>query len=248
MKRLGAVCVLLQMREMNIEMYEKPYEHLLSGLREYYALYENGLKKQANKYIEDFAAEVCTWDQPSQERAMEQLSRELCDGGEVDFLRRRGNGDVPYALSQLLREQLYSQCLEGKMPHMRWFYELYKNTPFYDDAMNMLENAYAHEYCDEKTVVLYFEIWLSRLSYGAHHFPEGCCISEQERRDAIGHCERIIAERVVPAEMAAELEYFRRLYDCYDRFCADGKTGAFHEYCAAAGIGFNETPTFYYEG
>lgn len=126
------------------------YDTFINGLLEYYRIYEKGLKKQANKYIEDFVKTISTWESLSLKKVLFRFTKELCDDKSYDFMNR-GNGRIPYALDIYLRDYLYSECLDNKMPQLRWFYELYRNDKFgVEYATGMLEKAYIHESCDGK--------------------------------------------------------------------------------------------------
>lgn len=108
------------------------FDEFIEGLSHYYLLYDKGLKKQENKYIEDYVQTISAWDRHKLNDVLFQFARELCDIENCGFVKlvRRGNGRLPYALDVLLRDYLYSECLENKMPQLRWFYELYQNDRF----------------------------------------------------------------------------------------------------------------------
>lgn len=225
------------------------FDEFIKGLLNYYQLYDQGLKKQANKYIEDYVQSLSAWDSQKLNDVLFLFAQELCDTKKYDFMNhgRRGNGRIPYALDMLLRDYLYAECLENKMPQLRWFYELYRNDKFgcmY--AKDMLEKAYLSEDCDQKTVELLFISWLRILDWGAHHFPEGCIITKEGMSNAVTQCKKIIAEKEVDDKLKAELHYYEILYQCYYKYEDDGRIKSFQEYCKEANLDFNLPKTYYY--
>jgi len=218
------------------------------AIRHYCDLYEKGLKKQANKYIENVSAEIEVIDEPVKERIFNSFLSELCDGHKYDCLKKRGNGQIPFALQQSIRNWLYKRCIDDKMPELRWFYELFHNDAFgVKYACEFLEKAYKSRECDAKTVSLLFASYIDILGWGAHHFPEGCIIDCATRDDAFEQCRKIMKEKSVDEKLRAQLKYYEILYFCYDRYCNDGKKKEFEQYCNEAEIEFYECKAFYYE-
>lgn len=225
------------------------YDTFIKGLQEYYEIYEKGLKKQANKYIAEFVKTISTWETTSLNEVLFQFAKELCDDRYYDFMElgKRGNGRIPYVLDTYLRDYLYSKCLENKMPQLRWFYELYRHDKIgVEYAYEMLEKAYIHEMCDEKTVELLFDFWIEILSWGAHHFPEGCIISEEAMENAVKHCKEIIDEKKIDEGRKAQLQYYEMLYSCYYKFVEEGRKRDFEEYCEEVNIEFVYNKAYYY--
>lgn len=211
----------------------------IEGLLHYCKLYDKGLKKQANAYLESFVRTVSAWDKPKLNDVLFQLARELCDTKNCYVLRlvQRGNGRLPFALDKLLRDYLYAECLENKMPQLRWFYELYRNDKeVCREAVDMLERAYSNADRDKKTVELLFASWLDVLSWGAHHFPDGCIITKETMINAVEQCKKIISENEVDEKSTKELQYYEVLYQCYYKFESEGKVRSFQEYCNEAGL------------
>lgn len=225
------------------------YDTFIQGLLEYYAIYEKGLKKQANKYIEEYVKTMSTWDEKDLNDVLFQFAKELCDDKCYDFteMGKRGNGRIPYALDIFLRDYLYSECLENKMPQLRWFYELYRNDKFgVQYAIEMLERAYAHECCDQKTVELLFLSWIDILDWGAHHFPDGCIITKETMENAVKQCEKIISEKEIDEAFKKQLRYYQILYACYDKYKEEGRVRDFEEYCDEANLEFVPINAYYY--
>ena len=222
------------------------YDTFLKDLSEYYLLYEKGLKKQANKYIEDYVNAISEWDSRELNDVLFRFAQELCDENKYNFMNR-GNGRIPYVLDMVLRDYLYSECLKDKMPQLRWFYELYRNDKFgVKYAVDMLKKAYLSDDCDKKTIELLFDSYLEILGWGAHHFPEGYIITKEAMRNAVKQCKRIISEKEIDERLKAKLQYYECLYTCYYRYIDEGKNRSFQEYCNEAGIDFLASKAYYY--
>ncbi len=224
------------------------YYEFDNAIGHYNDLYEKGLKKQANKYIENVSRELETIDEFGKEKIFYRFINELCDGNRYDYLKQRGNGEIPFALKQSIKNWLYKRCLADKMPELRWFYELFLNDSFgIKYAYDFLEKAYNSRECDAKTVNLLFASYIDILGWGAHHFPEDCIIDNTERNGAFEQCRKIMGERAVDEKLQFQLKYYEILYSCYDSYCNDGRKKDFKQYCNEANIEFYECKAFYYE-
>lgn len=229
------------------------YEEFTARLGEYSALFDKGLKKQANKLLFAFAENFK--NNVSQDNADELLFRfcsEFYDEGGFPELREHGCIRLPYQLMGLLHEYLNRECAAEKMPQMRWAYQLggrYYN-PFdpklEQDPYDVLKRAYEHPDCDQKTVELYFESQIDELGFGAHHFPDGCCIARKVYEEDVQIAEKILAEHTLPPAFAEELEYYKTLYRVFFEWENSGGKGDFDELCEAAGISFTAPKAFYY--
>lgn len=230
------------------------YEEFTAGIGEYSALFEKGLKKQANRALFAFAEEFKrNVPQDNADELLFRFCREFYDEGVFPELREHGCIRLPYQLMGLLHEYLNRECAADKMPQLRWAYQLggrYYN-PFdpnlENDPYDILEKAYSHPECDQKTVELYFECQIYELDFGAHHFPDGCCIKREVYEEDVRTAERILAEHTLPPEFAEELEYYKTLYRIYFEWSDGGRKGDFDELCRAAGISFTAPKAFYYK-
>lgn len=229
------------------------YEEFTAGLAEYSALFEKGLKKQANKYlfafVEDFNKNV---PQSEEDELLFRFCREFYDEGKFPEFRIYDSPRLPFQLTGLMHEYLKRECLAEKMPQLRWAYQLggqYYNPhdpQLEQDPYDMLERAYSHPDCDRKTVELYFKNQLYALGFGAHHFPEGCCIAREAYEKDVRTAEKILSEHKVPPELAEGLEYYKALYRVYFEWNDGGRNGDFNALCEAAGISFSAPRAFYY--
>ena len=225
------------------------YEVFIENIKEYYDLYERGLKKEANKQINKFALEFQTiLPKETQREFLYKLCYDVCDSGDMHKLKQRGNGRLPYSLDKLIWEYLREQCKLETIPQLRWTYELYSYNPF-DRKFNsfeMLKKAFCHKDCDQKTIDLYFEHLISRLDWGAHHFPQGCIIKRSTYEKTLRECHEILAHRSISSHQISELMYFEKLYKCFYEYEESGDTKDFYKLCQDNGIDFESVSTFYY--
>lgn len=229
------------------------YEEFTAGLGEYSALFEKGLKKQANKFlfafVEDFSKNV---PQSEADELLFRFCREFYDEGKFTEFRIYDSPRLPFQLTGLMHEYLKRECLAEKMPQLRWAYQLggrYYNPHdpnLEQDPYDILERAYSHPDCDRKTVELYFECQIDELGFGAHHFPEGCCIAREAYEEDVKIAEMILSEQELPPEYAEELEFYKTLYRVYFEWHDGGRNGDFNALCEAAGISFTAPKAFYY--
>lgn len=225
------------------------YQEFMSKLETYNEYYQTGLKKKANSYLKDFLADFSrNVDEKEQMEIIHQLCREICDSQERHWLLERGHGTMPYELHEQVKEKLYMECQENKMPQLRWFYQLFRNDRKYcQKAFDILDRAYNHALCDDKTVLLYFNSWIDILDYGAHHFPDGCCVTKEGYQEAIAKCEQIIAEKTVSERQLEDLEFFKRLYTSWENYLADDRAKDFEDYCKEQQISYVTGNVYYYD-
>lgn len=229
------------------------YKEFIGEIEKYWELFESGLKKQANKHLfafaERFKSEVT---QTEGDALLFRFCRDYVDGDVFDGHKRFGLS-LPFQLTGLLNEWLARECRAEKMPQMRWAYRIFGK--YFDphdptraelEPYSVLERAYGHPECDQKTVELYLEAQVECLEFGAHHFPEGCCISRGEYADAVKTAEMIISERKAPEELAARARSLKALYELYYNWSDGGRNGDFAELCAANGVPFQAVRAFYY--
>ena len=101
--------------------------------------------------------------------------------------------------------------------------------------------------CDQKTIDLLFDSYLDILGWGAHHFPDGCIIEDNTIVDCFQKCEDILKEKTVSERLINQLNYYRILYECYNRYVDDGRKRKFEDYLNEANIHFLYSRAFYYE-
>lgn len=232
------------------------YEEFKAGVDGYIELVDKGLKKQANKalfaFADNFKANV---SEAEANGILYQFCRDILeDGGYPKFQQFgfRGTAQLPFQLSGLVFDYLIRECERNKMPQMRWEYQLFGKYYNPHDRENehspyeILERAYAHPECDQLTADLYFDAQLNELGFGAHHFPEGCCISREYYEECVGICEKILSEKAVPSEMEQEYRDYKKLYELFYSWNDNGRVGRFDELCHNAGLDFAPVEAFYY--
>lgn len=135
-----------------------------------------------------------------------------------DNLPRR---HLPFQITELLNSYLNRECEKNKMPQMRWAFQIFgksyhpHDTQCEHNPYNILERAYTHEECDEQTVQLYFGEQVKILWWGHHHFPDGCCITQETFKDTVDTARKILSEKSVDLQLVAEFEYYVQLYHIY---------------------------------
>lgn len=231
------------------------YEEFADGIGEYRELFDKGLKKRANKLLFEFADKFkANVPQAEGDGILCRFCREFLDEGRFEEFRIYGSPHLPYQLTGLIYDCLIRECEKNKMPQMRWHYQIFgkyynpHESQGSDRPYFILERAYTHPECDQATVELYFTAQLDELGFGAHHFPEGCCISREVYEDCVAVCERILSEKTISSELEAEFREYKTLYELWYKWSGGGRQGRFDELCSAAGIDFAPVQAFYYNG
>lgn len=232
------------------------YEEFKAGVDGYIELVDKGLKKQANKalfeFTDRFKANVA---EEEADGILYLFCRDILEDGGYPKFREfgfRGTTRLPFQLTGLMFDYLMRECEKNKMPQMRWEYQLFGKYYNPHDPKNehspyeILERAYVHPECDQLTVDLYFDEQLSELDFGAHHFPEGCCIAQETYEDCIAVCERILSEKTVSSEREQEYRDYKTLYELFYNWSDGGRVGRFDEICYAAGLNFSPVEAYYY--
>ena len=229
------------------------YEQFITEIQKYWDLRQQGLKKQANKFLFAFAKHFKEHVSISDaDEVLFQFCREYID--ELKFpgehLPRR---HLPFQMTELLNDYLNRECEKDKMPQMRWAFQIFGGSYNPHDPKcehnpyHILERAYAHEECDQQTVDLYFSEQVEFLWWGQHHFPEGCTITQEAFHHTVCTANRILAEKRVDPELVASFEYYVKLYHIYFDWQAKGRKGSFYEQCQKEGIEYKGIPTIYYQ-
>lgn len=232
------------------------YEEFKAGVGEYIELVDKGLKKQANKllfeFVDGFKANV---SENEADGILYLFCRDILEDGGYPKFREfgfRGTSQLPFQLTGLMFDYLMRECERNKMPQMRWEYQLFGKYYNPHDPKNehnpyeILERAYVHPECDQLTVDLYFNAQLDELGFGAHHFPDGCCIAREYYEECVGICEKILAERQVHEGLAAEYRYYKVLYELWYKWNDGGRAGGFCELCKQENLEFAPVQAFYY--
>ena len=215
------------------------YSIFSSKLELYIDTYTKGLKKQANSEITDLIEFLFELSPTDRDPLLTRFLSDYCDAHKWDELKKRGSGDMPYELKQYIIVWLTPRCEQKKMPELRWYYELYLDNSTACDcerALAYLDLAYLSSACDQRTTDLLFDSYLGTLDWGAHHFPDGCIIEKDTACYCMKKCDEILDEKPVSEHLVKQLDYYKKLYACFDRFTADGRVRPFDDYLAEAGI------------
>lgn len=83
--------------------------------------------------------------------------------------------------------------------------------------------------------------------WGQHHFPEGCIITKESFENTVCTANKILLEKSVNPSLAAEFEYYVKLYHIYFKWKENNKQDDFYELCKYEGIEYKEAAAFYYK-
>lgn len=227
------------------------YAGFITEMKKYWDLRSRGLKKQANSFLFDFTGRFKK--EVPQNAADEILFQFCCE--YIDELKFPGDHlprrHIPFQITELLNSYLNRECRKNKMPQMRWAYELFgecynpHDPKCEHDTYHILECAYVHEQCDQKTVELYFNQQVNFLWLGQHHFPEGCCITQEAFENTVQTARKILSEKTVPPSLVEELEYYVKLYRIYFDWEKNDRNGDFYKLCKSEGLEYKPLPTVY---
>ena len=192
------------------------YEKVIEQINEYEVLYSLGMKQDANRVMQD----LCNWlESTSPEETdilLKQRITDICETETLVFLFKRGNGQLPFQLKQMIQKWLYPRCQRSKMPELRWFYQIFKydlNNSEY--AYSFLDSAYTQSVDDPKTQELVFERNLDSLEYGMHELPIGLLISDKEAQIIFQQCDAIIQRGYAPMSMIERYSASKQEYNDY---------------------------------
>lgn len=229
------------------------YDEFITEIQKYWDLRSKGLKKQANSFLFDFTKRFKNdVSESDADKILFQFCHEYIDELKFpgDNLPRR---HIPFQITELLNSYLYRECKKNKMPQMRWAFQIFgkyynphdpkrENNPYH-----ILECAYMHEQCDQKTVDLYFNEQVDFLWFGQHHFPEGCIITHEAFENTVQTAKKILSEKSVNPSLVEEFEYYVKLYQIYFDWQNNGRNGDFYELCKSEGLEYEPVSTFYYK-
>ena len=224
---------------------------------DYVDIYEKGLRKEANKSIQEFFLTFDKINQDEQDKLFYKFCEDYCDNNveQVTKLSERGNGAIPYELAK--RILLYLQkCYEKDlMPQVRWYYEMAYDIGVKSiDPSEVIGKAYNHKDRDQKSINLMFSSKVGTLSWGSHHFPEGCIIGKEVVDETIKTANEMITKHEIKDEIKHEIndelkdEFYNycKLYELWWEFEKNDHTD-FTDFCAENGLKFNEIKAYYYD-
>lgn len=209
-----------------------------SGLKEYWSLWNSGLKKEANRRLDQTMRQIDTWELKRKRTVLLEFCADVCENENSPY--RSMHSGLPYGLFTPVKAVLYDCCADMGMPYLRWCYELCGKD------VEILKKAYDHPDCDEKAAELYFQVFLYDLFMGAHHFPHYSLMSEEVFLETVKSCEEIKNRHELPKPLIQEYEEYVKLYTIWWEREKSGDPRAFAEICRAEGYEFSPIEAYYY--
>ena len=216
---------------------------------DYVDIYEKGLRKEANKSIQDFFFIFDEINQDERDKLFYKFCEDYCDDNveQVTQLSERGNGALPYELAKRILAYLEKCYEENKMPQVRWYYEMAYDIGVKSiDSREVIDKAYNHKQRDEKSINLMFSSKVGTLSWGSHHFPEGCIIGKEVVEETIKSANEMITKHEIKDELKDEFYDYCKLYELWWEFEKNDATD-FTDFCDKNGLKFNEIKAYYYD-
>ena len=191
------------------------YDKLILVIYEYQNLNLGGLRQKANHVLLSLCEKIEQLPLESQNSLLSRLLTEIYDSDSLDFLKQRGNGQLPFPLKQLLSHWLLPRCERHSMPDMRWFYQvfLYDNE-YAEIAHQYLQKAFEYYPKDKKVSELVFEKNIETLEFGIHEFPIGFCITDEDANLCIKQCDEIVSLGFISNEL---LNRYLDVKKCYHK-------------------------------
>lgn len=192
------------------------YADFSAAVLEYGRLYAAGMKKDANRLLDAAASSLEALPPDERDAILDTFVPALCDGEAYGFLFHRGDGEIPFRLKDPIIQWLEPRCVCGRMPHLRWCWQIFRNDFKYaDDAYSCLQAAFRSPACDDKTRLMMFEFNIRALEYGAHELPVGLLISREEFDETVAECGEILTRTAVPAPLEGRYRDTVRTYRQY---------------------------------
>ena len=216
---------------------------------DYVDIYEKGFRKEANKSIREFFLTFDKIDQDEQDKLFYKFCEDYCDNNveQVTKLSERGNGALPYELAKRILMYLEKYYEENMMPQIRWYYEMAHDIGVRSiNPSEIIEKAYNHKDSDKKSIDFMFSSKVGTLSWGSHHFPEGCIVGKEIIEETIKAANEMIVKHEIKDELKDEFYHYCKLYELWWEFEKNDSTD-FTEFCAENGLKFNEIKAYYYD-
>ena len=225
------------------------YKNFLLDLKEiYYDIFENGLKKQANKAVFEYLKSFDLLDKKIRFEILYMFCEDFFDAKttriQILLIEKNDNSStypsnphLTYELSKRIKN--YLEIENDSMPHMRWHYQLTAN-------IDSLDRAYSHEHCDKKTVELLFSKRIDGLYWGSHHFPDCNIISDEYEKSLFNDCESMIKKHSIPKKLQIDFYYYQELYRLYHLY-GKNSHGDFDKFCEDNNLSFTKIESYYFE-
>lgn len=202
------------------------YEKVKKCLAEYDTLYSHGMNKEANRELQELCLWIDSLSSNDSDEILNPLVTDICETEAFASLFKRGNGQLPFQLKKIIQKWLMPGCRQGKMPELRWYYQIYRNdsdNAIAEYAFSCLDSAYENAPDDGKTQELLFERNVEALEFGIHELPLGLLISDDDAQLIFRQCDAIIQHGYAKKNLIDRYSASKREYDEYIKL----KNGSF---------------------
>jgi len=189
------------------------YEAFIQSINEYIALFEKGLKKEANANLTNLCKTLSSLPQADFDAIIKSFVEALCDSNAFSALKSRGNAEIPFQLKKPVQTWLLPRCEAHSMPELRWFYQLFQyDRNLSETAYTFLQQAYKHANCDAQTLEIVFNHNIDSLSYGLHELPSGLLYSKEEFDEIIQQNDAILSRNVIQQNIVDQYQTLKQKY------------------------------------
>lgn len=216
------------------------YKQFIEAMQNYWTLRDKGSKKTANEFLSSFVKEFQkNIPEEMQDAILFQFCKEYID--EMKYLDDGLRRHFPFPMMEMIKRYLNRECEKNKMPQMRWTFQLFENynPQHFKNGRTphaMLEKAYLHEQCDQRTIDLYLNEQMMQLWWGQHHFPKGALITKDEFEAIVRTIHKILSEKSAAHSLEVDFNEYVKLYRIYFAWEEAGKNSDFYALCADEGI------------
>jgi len=186
-------------------MYEFSDEYFSKEYKSYLEVRDKGLKKEGNKILENLMLYFNKLDESVKIAIVDELFT-------FRFDRFPRLSEFQHQLHIQIFPILEKMCSENKMPHLRWHYEISEN-------VEMLNKAYRHEDCDEKTVELMAYHYFDCFEQGLYDIQNGIFAKEQYHNRLLDEINEFIQRHSMENTHWQEAhEYYRELFSNWHKY------------------------------
>ena len=211
-----------------------------------------GLKKVANQKLRDMINFVNL-------KSKDKI-KEFVDFICIERFEKENIKDFQQPLVEDLILPILVEGVEAeKMPYLRWIYQinLYSNSNYknidkieYYTSEEVLIKANLIDPNDIQTVILLINIYIDRLSFGSHHFPENILCEKEEVDELLSKSNDLIDrykdKLSMVSVMIEDLEYYKDLYESWFKYKNECSEISFTEWCVINNKTYSWVQTFYY--
>jgi len=214
------------MYKFNDSFFENEYNRYLE-------IKDKGLKKQANKILENLMLYFDNLDT--------EIKNAICEEFCILRFEKEVIQDFQFFLSTRILEFLRDACLQNIMPHLRWYYQM-------TGDFELLEKTYNHLGCDDETIKSMCNYYLNYLWHGSHHFPEYCLIEKEESCDLLRKVQTLIQKHgSILKEETEDYLHFEQIYGDWWTYKYENPNYSFDEWCIEHNRKYSWVAAYYYE-